>query len=712
MTATIESPADVGTDQAAIVTRWLKELELADKHEHNWRNAGNKVVNRYRDERDRTLSSNKERFNILYANTEVLKGIMYAHPPTTDIRRRHKGEDPIGREAAMMLNDVLTYCIDAHDLDGTLSAVVEDVLLPGRGQAWVRYKATTGADGNVAYEEVIPEYIEWETFRYSPAKRWSKVRWVARYELLTRDELKSQFGGIGAKCALDWMPKGMEDNADNQIFKRAQVWMIWSKSDRKVYAICGGNREQPLAVVDDPLKLQDFFPCPEPVYGVHTTNSLVPIPEFTLYQDQAQELDQITDRINKLTDALKRRGVYDSMFPELEKLANAGDNEFIPIENFTNFSDKGGLEKALVESPIETISKVLVGLYQQRDQVKTTIYEITGIADIARGASNPNETLGAQQLKSQYSNVRIQPRQKSIQKFARNLLRLMAEIVCEHFSPQTIGIMIGRPVDPQVLEVIKNDKLRGFYVDIETDSTIEPDADAEQKNRIELLTAITTFLQQAVPGVQMGAVPMEVAKELLMFGVRAFKTGPQLEQVLENWTNQSGGDPMAQQQAQMQAQQQAEQMQMQQQQMQQQAQQLAQQEQAVKDQAVQVEKERMQLDYEKKLFDMQKKVEDFMAKQRDDSLAMQDQFKAETEKGAKAKVEEKETMLTQLVESQQAMMEMLGQMLQSQDAMMQGMQQIAQIAAADRESELIRDGKGKAQKAVSRIVLPKPETLQ
>jgi hypothetical protein len=71
---------------------------------------------------------------------------------------------------------------------------------------------------------------------------------------------------------------------------------------------------------------------------------MVPTPEFNSYSDQADDLDEITARISKLTRALKRRGVYDQSIKELKRLANAGDNEFIPVENYKALSEKGGIQ--------------------------------------------------------------------------------------------------------------------------------------------------------------------------------------------------------------------------------------------------------------------------------------------------------------------------------------------------------------------------------
>ena len=53
--------------------------------------------------------------------------------------------------------------------------------------------------------------------------------------------------------------------------------------------------------------------------------------------------------------------------------------------------------------------------------------------------------------------------------------------------------------DDRVMELLRNDRMRGFVIDIETDSTIQPDEDAEKQRRTEFITAVGGFLQQAAP---------------------------------------------------------------------------------------------------------------------------------------------------------------------------------------------------------------------
>jgi hypothetical protein len=61
----------------------------------------------------------------------------------------------------------------------------------------------------------------------------------------------------------------------------------------------------------------------------------------------------------------------------------------------------------------------LESLYEAREKVKQDLYDITGIADIIRGVSDPSETMGAQQIKSNFATLRIGDHQRAVQEFAR-----------------------------------------------------------------------------------------------------------------------------------------------------------------------------------------------------------------------------------------------------------------------------------------------------
>jgi hypothetical protein len=97
--------------------------------------------------------------------------------------------------------------------------------------------------------------------------------------------------------------------------------------------------------------------------------------------------------------------------------------------NWAKFSEKGGLDGSVQYLPIKEIAETLIALYEAREKSKQDLYEITGIADIIRGNSEPNETATAQQLKGQFAVLRISKAQNEVQKWVRGGMRI--------FGPQS-----------------------------------------------------------------------------------------------------------------------------------------------------------------------------------------------------------------------------------------------------------------------------------
>src|SRR4029077_11022739 len=77
--------------------------------------------------------------------------------------------------------------------------------------------------------------------------------------------------------------------------------------------------------------------------------------------------------------------------------------------------------------------------------------------------------------------------------------------------------------------LLRQDKLRGFRIEIETDSTIQGDAQVEKAQRIEFIEGVTKFVQ--VAGEVAASTPefAPLAAKMLGFAVRGFRAGRDLE---------------------------------------------------------------------------------------------------------------------------------------------------------------------------------------
>lgn len=587
----LEKTSDLGKSPAAIVRRWKLELKLADKRESAWRKRAGDIYRLYTPE---TPANNS--FNILWTNTETLRQSVYNSLPQPDARRRYQDEDPLGKAVGEVITRALEFAQDTYDFDAVLKGDVLGMLLAGRSISRVRYvpdiqqiggedsptdddAQETEAYEEIAWEQVICERVQWDDFRIlCAAKTWEEVSAIGFRHRFTRDDCVEKFGEeIGKSIPLDSVDdedvKKSKDDSD--LFKTAEVWEIWDKDEKEVLFICP-TYAKPCKTQDDPLSLSGFFPIPRPLYAIENNVTLVPTCLYTQYEQQAKELNKISTRINKLVDALKVRGVYDSTLTELSELMKLGDNELVAAQNVTALLDRGGLDKAIWMMPIDTAAMVLKILQEQREAAKQVIYEITGISDIMRSASDPNETFGAQKLKTQWGTQRLQRMQLEVQRYIRDIIRLKAEIIAEKFQPETLAAMTlvqlphqaeldqqkaqimaqyqqavqqaqmqGQqpPPPPQlppmpisweaVIKAMRGDATRTYRIDIETDSTLSATQDSDMAGLKDLLSGITGFIQGIGPAVQAGAIPIEAVKAIIGVVTRRAKMGSAVEDALE-----------------------------------------------------------------------------------------------------------------------------------------------------------------------------------
>lgn len=536
----VDNEADFGEGPGAVVKQWVAVVRQAEKEEKDWRSRGDKSVKRFLDERD-GINQSITRFNILWSNVETLKPALYARTPVPLVSRRYKDQDPLGLEVSEVMERAIAYTIESMDFDGVCSAGVMDYLLPGRGVARVDYVPTEGEEVTldngdsyrpIVWEDLAVRYVYWKDFCHGAARKWVDVPWVKFNAYLTRDELVTRFGDVGHKIPLDHTPASLKDQNDvpEEVYKKAIVWEIWDKTKGQVIWLCPSYEDAPLEVGPPPLQFRHFFPCPPPLLATCSNDSLTPVPDFYLYQDQANELDEITGRIEHLTEMLRVSGVYAADADEIQELLTDGaEGRLIPVANWAMFAERGGLDKTVSWFPVEQIANVLIGLYEARDRTKQDLYEITGIADVIRGATDASETATAQRIKGQFASLRIRDRQRLVQEWIKGIIGLMGEVIAEQFEAKTLSLMTGKPVTDDMLAIMRNDAMRSFRVDIETDSTIQPDEQADKEARIEFLNTMGGFLEKALPVAQQVPELSPLLGQMIMFGIRGFRAGRELE---------------------------------------------------------------------------------------------------------------------------------------------------------------------------------------
>lgn len=589
---------------------WLKMIADAEKVFRNYQDKSDNIDKLYAD-LDRLSNIVRDRqFQIFWANLQVLGPSVYSRAPVPVVVPRFKDRKALPRAASELLERCTIVSFDQEDIDLVMRGVRDGLIRLSRGAAWIRYEAAK--KGEYLTERNCFDTVHRRDFLHDPARTWKEVDWVAKKSHLTKKKMRARFSKTSGKAYQDAAYEKRKDEQDADDGKlKAAVWELWCKSLNKVVWVTEGV-DVCLDAGEPHLTLEGFFPCPRPAYGTLQPDTLIPVPDMLFYKDQLEEINELTARLASLTDAVKVRGFYPAGAGEIgdaiESAVKAKSNNqlLVPISNWSMVG-QGGVKDMIVWLPLDMIIATIKELVELRKQLIDDVYQITGLSDIMRGSTDSSETLGAQELKSQYGSTRIRDKQSELVRFARDITRIDAEIMAENFQPKTLmemsqldiptdadiaqqvqGLMqqaqqiqaqakaamsspevmqqaqanpeqaqqmmqqaqqqLGelqaqikklqdQPTVEKVIGFLRDQRLRPFVLDIETDSTIAPDENATKQRATEFITAVGGFLGQAVPLVQMVPESAPLAAETLKYVASQFRAGRSLEGAIEEFAD-------------------------------------------------------------------------------------------------------------------------------------------------------------------------------
>lgn len=534
-----------------------------------WESRVEKILRKYRgDEQNNAVIGYTAKFNILWSNVQTLVPATFNRLPQPSVSRRFRDSDPVGRVASLILERGLDFEITNYpDYRATMTNGVHDRFLGGRGTSWARYEPHIRAkalaqpvdgdqitedvdspDEELDYECAPTDYVHWKDFGHTVARTWEEVTAVWRLVYLTREQCIERFGEeVGGSIPLDSSPNDDEANPSRNQQpdaekNRAAIYEIWDKQGNCVEWMTRTSSKilDTIRPGDDGwIDFEGFFPCPRPLYATLTDGTLVPVPDFTLYQDQAATLNVLADRIDGLCRMLQVKGVYDgSADAALGRLFQEGENgTLLAVKNWAAFAEKNGLKGQIDVYDITPVFNALREAYQAMIQQKEQVYEITGISDIVRGQTQASETLGAQEIKKNFVGLRLGHYKEQVALYATELLRLKAQVICSKFDDDTLRKIASveqlneadLPYVDDAIVLLRSEPMRNFRIEIAADTLVQIDEEAEKQARMEFLTAVGGFLEKALPVVEASPAAAPLLVTLLKFGVTAFKVGKTIE---------------------------------------------------------------------------------------------------------------------------------------------------------------------------------------
>lgn len=89
------------------------------------------------------------------------------------------------------------------------------------------------------------------------------------------------------------------------------------------------------------------------------------------------------------------------------------------------------------------------------------------------------------------------------------------------------------------IALLRQDKVRGFRIDIETDSTVQGNAEQEKEQRTAFIAGVTKFIETSAQVTAQVPEFAPLAAKMLQFGVRGFRVGRDLESAIEDFSEKA-----------------------------------------------------------------------------------------------------------------------------------------------------------------------------
>lgn len=554
-------------------------------------------------------------YDLFWASMEILKPAIYAHAPVPAVAPMFSDRRPLYNTTAELIERVTTSTFDRGNIDQAMLSLRDDLAFTNRGVLWVTYESDEKGGG----QRACVDHIDRTDFLHEPARSWADVGWVARRAWMTKAEMRKRFrkaSGDVYQSAKTEIRRDDKDNGGADDSKKAGVWEVWHKADDKVYWAAEGC-DMLLDEGKPHLALSGFFPCPRPAYGTLRRRSLVPIPDYVRYAAHLSKISTLTARIYLLLDKIKLKGLVPAggdIGDAIQQALRSDDDEIIIAVPGAALM-AGSTTGFVTWMPLRDIAEAIQGLIAARGQLFDDFYQLSGISDIMRGATEAEETLGAQQLKSQYGSVRVRDKIDELQRVARDVARIVAEIAADKFSKKTLldmsmmdiptkaviaknidGIettakeelkaLNGKaqemaaqsqqgaqgqqqPVDPtqaeqqfqqaqqeiiaryapqlkqaeetvpieDVIDLLRDDRARGFAFEIATDSTIMTDEVQEKASRNEFLGVVSSSVAALTGLASMGEAGAALAGGFLKFVTAPYRVGRELNTLIDDFVD-------------------------------------------------------------------------------------------------------------------------------------------------------------------------------
>lgn len=182
-------------------------------------------------------------------------------------------------------------------------------------------------------------------------------------------------------------------------------------------------------------------------------------------------------------------------------------------------------------------AEIMAENFQSKTMLDMSQMEIPSDADIAKQVKPLDQQVKAitKQVEEAKADPEIQAQAQQQPEKAQQVLQ-QAQQQIEQLVKQ-INELQEQPTIETVMKFLRDQRLRPFVLDIETDSTIAPDENAQKQRATEYLTAMGGLLAQAIPAIQGMPQIAPLIADTIQFAQSQFRVGRAMDQTVEEFTD-------------------------------------------------------------------------------------------------------------------------------------------------------------------------------
>lgn len=579
------------SEQAAPSARWLTMLSDAETAEKSYQDTCSRVEKLYAD-LDRLKSDVHDReYQIFWANIQTLRPAVYTKPPVPVVSSRFRDRKPLPRRAADILERALAADIEADELHETLLSARDDLSLNARGVLRIRMDERDGIEVPVA------EHVDRKDFRHEPARKWKEVGWVAFCGWLTRDEVRERFGRVPEGMSFAERDiggtKGKERKAGvweiwhraegkvvfvtggvEEILEEREPWLDLTgffPCPRPAYGTIRPRTMLPVpdyafyrdqieeineltgrvASLTESLRLKGFYAGGHAEFGEaieqamrSLDNRALLVPVSTLALGTASIADSILwlpiEQVASVIEqclALRRQLIEDvyqitGLSDIMRGMSDA--SETATAQRLK--SQYGSVRVRERQSEMVRLARDVIRLKAEIMAEKLPMDALLTMAqvdDLPRAADIQKQVQGIiQQTQAQIAPLVQQGQQMAAQGQDVSQLEQQGQQIAQQ-AQQQVQELQGQITVEAIEKMLRDQRLRPFVLDIETDSTVEADQMLEKQARVEFTTALGPMLQQAVQAMQMAPQLGPFVAESIRYMASGFKVDRRMDEAID-----------------------------------------------------------------------------------------------------------------------------------------------------------------------------------